>query len=187
LRKIKPTSGQGGSLVFISLLRNRRSIGTFEARTVEQEKVDILIEAALRSPSSRGYNPWDFVVVTDPDLLSKLSLAKPHGSSFIKNAPLGIVVCADPDKCDVWVEDTSIATILVQLTAESLGLASCWIQIRERSHSDVLSAEGYIRALLGIPDNIRVASMIALGYAGETKAGHLREVLQDEKVHLNRY
>ena len=40
-------------------------------------------------------NPWEFIVVTERDLLEKLSSAKTHGSAFLKNAPLGIVICAD--------------------------------------------------------------------------------------------
>jgi len=89
---------------FLSLIQKRRSIRKFLAKPVEEEKIDFLIEAALRAPSSRGFNPWEFVIVTERDLLKKLSDAKMHGSEFLKNAPLGIVVCAAPEKCDVWVE-----------------------------------------------------------------------------------
>ena len=120
--------------MFIDLLRARRSIRRFQDRPVEQEKIDILIEAMLRSPSSRGLSPWEFVVVTEKETLVRLSQAKSYGSSFLKNAPLAIVVCADPKKCDVWVEDCSIASILLHLAATDLGLGSCWIQIRLREH-----------------------------------------------------
>jgi nitroreductase len=91
--------------MFIDLLRSRRSIRQFEPRPVEQAKVDLLVEAALRSPSSRGFNPWEFVVVDNPELIDRLSKAKPHGASFLAKAPLAVVVCADPEKSDVWVED----------------------------------------------------------------------------------
>jgi len=115
--------------MFLSLVTKRRSIRKYQEKPVEAEKIDILIETVLRSPSSRGLNPWEFVVVTDQGLLEKLSKAKPHGASFLKNAPMGIVVCADPEKCDVWVEDASIASIYIHLATESIGLGSCWIQI----------------------------------------------------------
>ena len=49
----------------MSLIQKRRSIRKFLAKPVEDEKIDLLIEAALRSPSSRGFNPWEFVVVTE--------------------------------------------------------------------------------------------------------------------------
>ena len=111
--------------MLISLIQKRRSIRKFQKKQVGAEKIDTLIEAALRSPSSIGRNPWEFIFVTDQSLLEKLSRAKPHGSAFLKNAPLGIVVCADPDKSDIWIEDSSIAAIFLHLAAESIGLASC--------------------------------------------------------------
>ena len=79
--------------MFIDLARKRRSIRQFQDKPVEKEKVDTIIEAALRAPSSRGFNPWEFVVVTDPIKIAGLAESKPHGASFVKNAPLVIVVC----------------------------------------------------------------------------------------------
>ena len=173
--------------MFISLLKERRSVRKYKDQPVESEKVDVLVEAALRSPSSRGFNPWEFIVVSDKDLLKKLSVAKPHGASFLKNAPLGIVVLANPEKSDVWVEDASIASILIHLAATSLGLGSCWVQMRKRMHDDTLSSEEYIRELLDIPSGMSVESIIAIGYPDEQKAPHGKENLAYEKVHGNGY
>ena len=173
--------------MFMSLIQKRRSIRKFLAKPVETEMVNAIIEAALRAPSSRGYNPWEFVVVTKRDLLKKLSDAKMHGSEFLKNAPLGIVVCADPDKCDVWVEDCSIASTFIFLASESLGLRSCWIQIRERMHDESLTSEAYVAKVLGIPSKLKVESIIAIGYPDEKKPPHKKEELQYEKVYHNQY
>ncbi len=173
--------------MFLSLVQKRRSIRRYEDKPVEPEKIDRLIEVALRAPSSRGFNPWEFVVVTDRILLEKLSKAKPHGASFLKDASLGIVVCADPEKCDVWIEDASIASIYIHLAAESLELGSCWIQIRKRMHDQTKTAEQYIRELLNIPKHLNVESIIAIGYPAEKKSPHLKEDLQYEKVHYNVY
>ncbi len=173
--------------MFMSLIQKRRSIRKFLAKPVEDEKIDLLIEAALRSPSSRGFNPWEFVVITERDLLEKLSNAKIHGSQFLKNAPLGIVVCADSDKCDVWVEDCSIASTFIFLAAESIGLRSCWIQIRERMHNESLTSEAYVKDVLDIIPKLKVESIIAIGYPDETKPFHKKEELQYEKVHDNQY
>lgn len=156
-------------------------------KPIEPQKIDTLIETALRAPSSRGFNPWEFVVVTDRLLLEKLAKAKPHGASFLKNAPLGIVVCADPKKCDVWIEDASIASIFIHLAAESLSLGSCWIQIRERMYDQTQKAEKYIRELLNIPDKLTVESIIAIGYPAEKKPPHPKEYLQYEKIHYDSY
>ena len=173
--------------MFLSLIEKRRSIRKYTGKPVEAEKIDALVEAALRSPSSRGFNPWEFVVVTDKTLLEKLSKAKPHGASFLKNAPLGIVVCADPEKCDVWVEDASIATIFIHLAAESMGLGSCWIQIRKRMHDQTTTAQAYISGLLNIPKNLTVESIVAIGYPSEKKPPHRKEELQYKKVHYGLY
>ena len=173
--------------MFLSLVQKRRSIRRYLDKPVEPEKIDRLIEAALRAPSSRGFNPWMFVVVTDGVLLEKLSKAKPHGASFLKDASLGIVVCADPEKCDVWIEDASIASIYIHLAAESMELGSCWIQIRKRMHDQTKTAEQYIRELLNIPENFNVESMIAIGYPAEKKSPHPKEDLQYEKVYYNVY
>ena len=173
--------------MFMDLITNRRSIRRYTADKVEAEKIELLKEAALRAPSSRGVNPWEFVFITDRILLQKLSEAKPHGSSFLKDAQLGIVVCADPQKSDVWVEDASIATIFIQLAAASLELGSCWIQIRDRMHHETQSAEAYIAELLKIPSNLKIGSMVAVGYPAESKSPHPKENLQKEKIHLNQY
>jgi len=173
--------------MFLSLVQKRRSIRQYLERPVEKEKIELLVEAALRSPSSRGFNPWEFIVVTDRDLLEKLSKAKTHGASFLKNAPLGIVVCADPEKCDVWVEDASIASIFLHLAAESLELGSCWIQIRMRMHDQTKTAQEYVQELLNIPENLNVEAMIAIGYPAESKPPQRKENLPYEKVYYNEY
>jgi nitroreductase len=176
-----------GSTMVLSVIQKRRSIRKFLDKPIEAEKVDLLIEAALRAPSSRDLNPWEFVVVTNRELLEKLSKAKQHGSAFLKNAPLGICVCADPEQCDVWIEDASIASIFIHLTAESLGLGSCWIQIRERMHDKTTSAQQYIAETLHIPVKMQVESIIAVGYADEKLPPHKKEELLCEKVHRDIY
>ncbi len=173
--------------MFLDLIRQRRSIRKFTDREIEADKIDLLKEAALRSPSSMGNNPWEFVFITDRQLMRSLATAKPHGAGFLAGAKLGIVVCADPEKSTVWIEDASIATTFIQLAAESLGLGSCWIQIRERMHSDGKPAEAHIAELLDIPVNLKIESMVGIGYPAEQKAPHAREKLQDEKIFLNRY
>lgn len=173
--------------MFIDLVRSRRSIRQFQDRPVEPEKIDMLVETALRSPSSRGFNPWSFVVITDPDTITALSKAKPHGASFLAQAPLAIVVCADPGKSDVWVEDASIASLYLHLAATDLGLGSCWIQLRERNHNEELTASDYVTGLLGLPAGLEVQTVIAIGYPKEEKTPHSQSSLQYDKVSWERY
>jgi nitroreductase len=173
--------------MFMSLIRKRRSIRKFIDTPVEKEKLDLLVEAGLRAPSSRGFNPWHFVVVTDRAMLTRLSQAKENGAAFLKNAPVGIVVCADASKSDVWVEDAAIATIMIQLAAVHLDLGSCWIQIRERMHDARQTAETYVGAVLGLPPQLKVESIVAIGYPDETKAPHPKESLPHAQVHAESY
>jgi len=87
--------------MLIDLLRSRRSIRSFTDQPVEQEQLDLLIEAVLRAPSSKGRAPCAFVVVTDKETIARLATAKPQGAAFLRGAPLVVVVCADPEKSDV--------------------------------------------------------------------------------------
>lgn len=171
----------------INLLRKRRSIRSYKPSPIEDEKVAILKEALLRSPSSRGFNPWEFILVDDKQTLVALSRAKQHGSEFLKNASLGIVILGNEKRSDVWVEDCSIASIIVQLTAEDLGLGSCWVQIRKRNHSDEISSEQYVQKLLQIPSHIRVLSIIGIGYPNEKKEPVAEQKLQFNKIYHNMF
>jgi nitroreductase len=171
----------------LSLLRKRRSIRRYKKRSIETNKIDKLIEAALRAPTSRGRNPWEFIVVTAPRLLVQLAAAKEHGSAFLSDAPLAIVVAADTTRSDVWIEDCAIAAMVIQLTAEDLGLGSCWVQIRQRSHDSVKSSEEYLNPLLGLPATHSVECILGIGYPDEEKAGHPAEGLPCERVHRDRF
>ena len=123
----------------------------------------------------------------DRQLLAKLSRAKSSGSSFLEEAPLGIVVCADPAKSDAWVEDTSIASTYLLLAAEALGLGACWIQIRKRSRSDGQTSESYVMEALGIPRILSVESIIAAGYPAEEREPRRLEELTYGKISFERY
>jgi len=171
----------------IELLRTRRSIRQYTRQPIEAEKIELLKEALLRAPSSRSLRPWKFIFVNDPALLTQLAQTRPHGSQLLENAPLAIIIGGDERQSDVWVEDCSIAAIFVQLTAHSLGLGSCWIQIRNRRHNTDITAEAYIQELLNLPAELRLECIISLGYPAEHKAPIPREELHFHKINLNYY
>ncbi len=173
--------------MLIDLLRARRSLRRFTEQPVEQEKLDLLVEAALRSPSSKGNNPWEFVVVTDQETIKALSLSKAHGAAFVAGAPLVIVVCADPAKSDVWVEDAAIATTLIHLEATDLGLGSCWVQLRLREREDGVSSQEYMSKLLGLPEGMMVLAMVGIGYPTDSKQGRLASSLCRDQVSYERF
>ena len=171
----------------IEILRNRRSIRKYQPTAIDSQAMEVMKEALLRSPSSRGVNPWAFIFVDQKEVLRQLSQAKEQGAQFVKDAALAVVVCADETKSDVWIEDCSIAAIVAQLAAESLGLGSCWSQIRSRSHSKEKSAEKYIQELLNLPGNLKVLSIIGIGVPAESKTPIAKEQLDYTKIHYNRY
>jgi nitroreductase len=166
----------------LEILRKRRSIRRYKDKEIDPDTIEQLREAALRSPTSRGINAWRFFFVTDRTLLEKLSLAKKSGSSFLKGARLGVVVCADEKETDVWIEDCSIASIILQLTGHSLGLGSCWIQIRNRMHNDDKTSEHYVQEVLDLPQDLKVESIISFGYPDESKQPIPKEQLEYDKI-----
>ena len=166
----------------LEILRDRRSIRRYQDREIDAEKIEQLKEAALRAPSSRGINPWRFVFITDKAMLEKLSSAKESGSSFLKGAALGVVVAAVQGESDVWVEDCSIAAIVLQLAGCSLGLGSCWIQIRNRRRSSIMSAEDYVKQTLALPDEFLVECIISFGYPDEEKRPVAAADLERSKI-----
>lgn len=171
----------------LDLLQQRRSVRKFRQHSVEEEKIAQLSEALLRAPTSRNFQPCEFVFVDDPKRLMQLATAKPHGTSFFTSAPLAIVIAANPQKSDVWIEDSSIAAIIVQLAAEQLGLKSCWAQLRLREHNDDLSASEFVRQLVGLPEGMEVPIVIGIGYPDDDISGHSRDSLSEAKIHINQF
>ncbi len=172
---------------FSELIKLRRSMRKFTEQELSQEEVVTLIKAALMAPSSKRSNSWQFIVVDDKETLDKLSRCKEAGSSFLKDAPLGIVVTADPLASDVWIEDASIAALMIQLQAEDLGLGSCWIQVRERYTATGMTSDEYVHGILDIPLQLQVLCIIAVGHKGMERKPFNEEHLQWEKIHINKY
>lgn len=173
--------------MFYEMLRNRRSIRSFSEREVEEEKLKIILKSALLSPSSRSKRPWEFISVSDGETLKRLALCKPHGADPIRISKLAIVVLADPKRSDVWIEDASIASILIQLAAEAQGLGSCWIQIRKRFYEEERGAQEYVREILQIPEGYCVECIVAIGYPAEIKEPYNENELPYDKIHRERF
>lgn len=166
----------------LDILRKRRSVRKYKDQAIEPELIELLKEAAVRSPTSRNFRPWRFLFITDRAKLEALSRAKTSGSSFLKGAGLGVVVCANENESDVWIEDCAIASILLQLTGQSLGLGSCWIQIRKRMHDETQTSEEYVKDVLGLPANFKVESIISFGYPDEEKTPIPKAQLEYNKI-----
>ena len=172
---------------FKDLIQTRRSCRTFTEEPLLEEQTVALMRAALMSPSSHRTNGWQFVLVDEREKLHALSACKEHGSGLIDGAPLAIVVCADSAASDVWIEDASIATLMIQLQAEELGLGSCWVQVRRRATIDGRPSDKVVREILGIPDTMEVLSIVAVGYKAVERKPFNEDHLQWEKLHINNW
>ena len=172
---------------FSELVRLRRSMRKFSDEPLTPEQVETLMRAALMSPSSKGKHAWHFVVVEDQAMLERLSHCKAQGADFLAGAPLAIVVLGDPQESDVWVEDASVASTVLLYAAEDLGLGACWIQVRERYMEDGTPADSVVRALLDIPEPLRVLSIVAVGHKGMERKPFNEDRLLWEKVHIGQF
>jgi len=181
------SKGVVGMKDLMELLRERRSIRRYQDRPLSDEQVAALEEAVLRSPTGRDTRSWEFVFVDDRELLNRLAATRGSNSAFLGGASLGIVVLGNDKVTDTWVEDSSLAAIIAQLAAVGLGLGSCWSQVRNREHAPGETAEDYVRGLLGIPDDLRVLCVIAVGHPSEEKRPTPKEGLSFRKIHRNRF
>lgn len=156
----------------------------FTPDLIDGDDVKLLLRAALMAPSSKGTHSWEFVIVDDREMLAQLAGCKAQGADFLAGAPMAVVVLADPQVSDVWIEDASVASTMLLLQAEDLGLGSCWIQVRERYDAEGTPAEENVRQLLSIPDHLRVLSIVALGHKGMERKPFNEDRLLWEKVHI---
>lgn len=149
---------------FIETARSRHSCRSFSLEPLSEEEKGLLLEAGRLAPSSRNRKPVTLLPVEDKGIIERLSGCREHNPA-LQSCTFAIVVLVDPFKADTCVEDGSIASIMIQLEAEDLGLGSCWIQVMMRDNGSV-GSEDYVREVLGIEDRFTVLSIIALGHRG---------------------
>ncbi|MFQ5813187.1 MAG: nitroreductase family protein [Anaerolineae bacterium] len=165
---------------FWQVIGERRSVRNFDAgHDVPPEMVQRILQAAIRAPSAGNCQPWHFVVIRSErtkDLLAKSA----YGQWFIAEAPVVIVVCADPDR-SAWrygsrgvqlycLQDTAAATEHILLAVTALGLGACWVgAFDERATSKVL----------GLPTNLRPVAIVPIGYPAAHPYRTSRRSLKD--------
>jgi len=171
----------------LDLLKTRRSIRSYKDKEIEAEQLEQILKAGLLAPSSRGRRPWEFITVIDKQKLKLLSGCREGSSYFLADAAAAVVIAADPAKCDVWVEDCSIAAIIMQLTAHSMGLGSCWMQVRERFTVNQEKVEDFVKRTLDIPENYHVECILAFGYPDEEKRAYEDKDLPYDKLHWEKF
>lgn len=156
---------------FFEMLNRRRSVRRFTEETVSKEDIARIIKAAIDAPSSKNSRSSSFMVVEDPDLISRIAGMRDFGSAFVKDAPLAILVMGDEERSDLWKVNAAISATYLQLAAEALGLGNCWVHVEGRPHrkddADGLSAEEYLKGFLPVPEGRRILCVVAIGHSAE--------------------
>jgi nitroreductase len=160
-------------------IRNRRSIRSYDEETVTEDQIETLIEAASYAPSAGNIQPWEFVVVRDPQIKTRLSVAALH-QAFIEEASVVIVVCANEVRSRqgygsrganlYCIQDTAAATENLLLAAYALGLGTCWIGAFR---------EDAARRALSVPSHLRPVAIIPVGIPSESPSPRRRRPLAE--------
>jgi nitroreductase len=153
-------------------IRVRYSCRNYQDKAVEREKLLAVLEAARQAPSAKNLQDWRFVVVTDAETRRKLAAAA-NNQTFLENAGAIVVACTVSDhvmRCGQAIGpiDVAIALEHMCLQATDLGLATCWIG---SFYPDK------VRPIVGIPENVTVIELLAVGYPADGPKEHRREPL----------
>jgi len=164
----------------IEAIKRRRSIRKYQDREIEEEKINRVLDAGRLAPSARNLQDWRFIVIRDKKTRQKLIPAA-KGQTFIGEAPVVIAACGTPTDyvmtCGqhTYNIDVTIAVDHMTLKAAEEGLGTCWIGA---FHEDM------VKNILNIPeDNVRVVSLLPLGYPAEEIAARSRKELDEIIFH----
>ncbi len=163
---------------------HRRSVRKYTEEPIPEEKLNAVLYAGLAAASSKNRRPWEFVVVRDKGMLAKLSDCRPSAENLLGKCDAAIVVAADSELVDVWVEDCASAMTQMHLMADAIGLGSCWLQVRLRTSPDgSRETQAVVRELLGIPEKYSVMAILTLGMPAEHAPARTVDDLLLDKIH----
>jgi len=150
----------------LELIKSRRNIKEFLPKFVDWDKISKILDAARHAPSCGNIQNWKFIVVIDQDLKNQLAEAAMQQYEIVNGVP--IVICAEPEKAERYyglrgerlftIQNCATAMQNMLLEAHSLGLGARWIGGFE---------EDMVKALLGIPEEIRPQAIVVIGYPKE--------------------
>ena len=113
------TTGTPETNPALETIFSRTSIRTYQDRTVEPQKIELLLRAAMSAPSGKDQRPWEFVVVNERPILDSLAAALPY-AKMLAQAPCAVIVCGSPARSSYWYLDCSAAAENILLAAHSL-------------------------------------------------------------------
>ena len=152
------------SMDAMEAILTRISVRKYYKKKVTAKIIKDLLEAAMSAPSAGNEQPWHFIIINDPKILSKVPTFHNH-AQMLKDASIAILVCCDLklDKHNgMWIQDCSAATenILIAVRAKDLG--AVWLGIFPREER----IKG-MKQLMHLPDHIMPFSLISIGYPAE--------------------
>ena len=157
----------------LKAIRNRRTVRRFKSNPIDEETLQMILEAGRWAPSFSNLQPWRFIVIRDPGLKTALDKAARESVLHlgIHEAPVVILVCVDRRIDPLHaIEAGAAATQNITLAAHSLGLGAGWIGIWGTE------TEASIQKLLKLPETVRVVSLLPIGIADETPEGHRKPI-----------
>ncbi len=167
----------------IAAIKARRSIRKFTAEPVAEETITLLLEAAMAAPSASNRRPWEFVVVSDGEVLADLRRHLVFGRY---QAPLAIVVCGNlrlaypgPGR-DFWIEDCSAAMQNLLLAASGLGLGAVWVGVHP-----IKPFVAAVARAVNLPDHVLPLGVAYVGHPAESKPP--RTQYDPQRVHWQQY
>ena len=157
-------------MAVLEAIRKRYSCRAYLEKSIEQEKLSQILEAARLAPSAKNLQDWRFVVVTDKEKKHKLAEAA-NNQTFIEKAGAIIVACSvskEIMRCGQAVGpiDVAIALEHICLQAAQLGLATCWLG---SFYPDK------VRPIVSIPQDVAIIELMVLGYPSDKQKEPKRE------------
>ena len=153
--------------IVLEAIQTRVSVRQFTGEKLSDEQIEKLLRAAMAAPSAMNKQPWQFVVITNEELLAKIGEQMPN--SRCQNKPgCAIVPCGDMSKTlegaarDFWVDDLSAATENLLLAAHAMGLGACWTGVHPN-----MERVSDVQKLLGLDEQIVPLCIIPVGVPAE--------------------
>jgi nitroreductase len=163
----------------LNAIKNRRTIRKFKTDPIDEEKLQLILEAGRWAPSFSNLQPWRFIVVKSQKLKDQLEKATKESVLHlgIQEAPVVILVCVDRRIEPIHaIETGAAATQNMTLTAHSLGLGAGWIGVCGTD------AEKAVRKLLRLPKTTRVVSLVPIGKKDESPRSHRKPLEEFTQV-----
>lgn len=170
----------------MKVIKTRASVRQFADKPIEVEKVSqMLLDAAMSAPTAMNKQPWEFIVITDPEIMKRMAKEFKNASA-LSTAQLAIIVCGNMKEAiegegrEFWVQDCSAATENLLLMAHAMGLGAVWCGIYPSKERTEL-----LQKFLNLPENIIPMNIIPIGVPADVVAP--KEKFKKEKIHWNKF